>query len=328
MLIDSFKRPIDTLRLSLTDRCDFRCVYCMTERMCFEPREQVLSLEEMERLCGVFLRLGVRKIRLTGGEPLMRRNAMRLIRVLGQWVNEGLLTEVTLTTNGTQLAKVAADLAEAGIRRVNVSLDTLDAERFAMLTRGGSLPQVLDGIAAARAAGLRLRINCVVMRDVTGASADQLVKWCGSQGFDLCFIEMMPMGQDSTVHADAFMPVSELRLALNKRWSLIEIPYRTTGPATYLAVAETGGRIAFISPQGHGFCHECNRIRLSCTGMLYPCLGRELSHDLRTPLRQGATDAELDRLVFAGIAQKPAHHAFSAGRSHALPLRTMSVTGG
>ncbi|CAA7620513.1 GTP 3',8-cyclase MoaA [Magnetospirillum sp. UT-4] len=328
MLIDSFKRPIEYLRLSLTDRCDLRCVYCMSERMRFEPHDQILSLEEIERVCAAFIRLGVRKIRLTGGEPLVRRNALHLIGILGEWVRDGRLGELTLTTNGTRLAEFAGHLAAAGIRRINVSLDTLDPERFAALTRGGRLERVLEGLAAARAAGLRVRVNAVALRGVTDRDGPALVEWCHGQGFDLCFIEVMPLGEGRAVQDAASLPLAELRGLLERRWTLADSPYRSGGPARYVQVAETGGRIGFIAPEGHGFCHECNRVRMSCTGLLYPCLGREVAHDLRPVLRSGAGDSDLDRHLSDGIALKPAHHAFAAGCSAASPARAMSVTGG
>jgi cyclic pyranopterin phosphate synthase len=328
MLIDPFKRPINYLRLSLTDRCDLRCVYCMAERMCFEPREQVLSLEEIERLCAAFVRLGGRRIRLTGGEPLVRRNALKLIRNLGTWVREGRLDELTLTTNGTRLAQVADELAAAGIHRINVSLDTLDPGRFAVLTRGGRLENVVEGLAAARAAGLRVRINSVAMRGLTDVGGSALVEWSHAQGFDVCFIELMPLGEGKAAQMAAHLPLTEVRALLARRWTLNDVPYRSGGPAHYVEVAETGGRVGFIAPEGHGFCHECNRVRLSCNGLLHPCLGREMSYDLRSVLRGGASDTELDRHFAAGIALKPAHHAFGADCSVDAPVRAMSVTGG
>ena len=329
MLIDSFKRPIDYLRLSLTDRCDLRCVYCMSERMHFEPRDLVLSLEEMERACAAFVRLGVRRIRLTGGEPLVRRNAIQLIRTLGTWVGQGRLDEVTLTTNGTRLHEAAGELAAAGIRRVNLSLDTLDPERFTTLTRLGRLEGVLAGVAAAKAAGLRLRINSVAIRGVTDHGADDLVRWCGAHGFDLCFIELMPLGEGRVNQAALRLPLDELRDRLEQRWSLTDIDHRSAGPARYVRVAETGGRVGFISPEGHGFCHECNRVRLSCTGVLYPCLGRDLACDLRAVLRSGGSDDDLDLALARAIAQKPLSHAFTGPcGSGVAPVRPMSVTGG
>lgn len=328
MLIDSFKRTVDYLRLSLTDRCDLRCVYCMSESTRFVPRDQVLSLEEIERLCAVFVRGGGRKIRLTGGEPLMRPNALGLIRALGSWVAEGRLAELTMTTNGTRLAEFAGDLAAAGIRRINVSLDTLDAATFKILTRGGTLQRVLDGLEAAKAAGLRVRINCVAVPGIADREAEALVEWCVGQDFDLCFIEMMPFGEGAASLGWSRLPLAELRMRLARRWSLFDVADRSSGPAQYVRVGDTGRRIGFIAPERHGFCQECNRVRLSCTGQLYPCLGREIRYDLRAALRAGAGDDELERHFATAVALKPVGHAFAEQGDHAAPMRAMSVTGG
>ncbi|MGH7004964.1 MAG: GTP 3',8-cyclase MoaA, partial [Alphaproteobacteria bacterium] len=278
-LIDPFARPITYLRVSVTDRCDFRCVYCMSEDMHFLPKAELLTLEEMARLCGAFIRLGVRKLRLTGGEPLVRRNVMSLVRALGAHLGHG-LGELTLTTNGSQLAKYAGELRAAGVRRINVSLDTLDAAKFAAITRWGRLDQVLDGIAAAKAAGLAVKINAVALKGVNDGEFDRLIAWSGEQGHDLTLIEVMPMGEiggeagpgDRT---SQYLPLSMVRADLKQRWTLEETSYHTGGPARYWTVKETGRRLGFITPLTHNFCELCNRVRLTCTGTLYMCLGQE-----------------------------------------------------
>jgi cyclic pyranopterin phosphate synthase len=327
-LIDPFGRAITYLRVSVTDRCDLRCVYCMAEDMTFLPKADILSLEELDRLCGAFIGLGTRKIRLTGGEPLVRRDVMTLVRSLGARLGGG-LEELTLTTNGSQLARFAQELREAGVRRVNVSLDTLLPERFAAITRWGKLDKTLAGIFAARDAGLAVKINAVALRGVNEDEFDTMLAWCGEHGFDLCLIETMPMGDIGGDRTDQYLPLSLVRQRLRLNWTLEESAYRTGGPARYYTVAETGRRIGFITPLTHNFCESCNRVRLTCTGTLYMCLGQDDQADLRRVLRAGADDAALASAVRAAIARKPRGHDFVIDR-HARPAvaRHMSVTGG
>ncbi len=331
-LIDPFARAINYLRVSVTDRCDLRCVYCMAEKMTFLPRKELLTLEELERLCGAFIRLGVRKLRITGGEPLVRRDVMALIRGLGAQIGRpGGLEELTLTTNGTQLAKQAEALAAAGVRRINVSMDSLDPEVFAKVTRGGSLMQVTEGLEAAKAAGIKVKINAVALKGVNDATLHDMVAWAGREGFDLAFIEVMPLGElGGLERIDQYWPLSDLRRQLESRWTITDTPYRTGGPARYVDVAETGRRIGFITPLTHNFCESCNRVRLTCTGKLYMCLGQEDSADLRAPLRAGASEAELEAAIRAAIARKPKGHDFIYERRGQAPAlsRHMSVTGG
>ncbi|MGQ0674959.1 MAG: GTP 3',8-cyclase MoaA [Rhodospirillales bacterium] len=328
-VIDPFGRAITYLRVSVTDRCDLRCVYCMAEDMTFLPKAQVLSLEELERVCAAFIRLGVRKLRLTGGEPLVRRNIIGLVRALGRRLGRG-LDELTLTTNGTQLAKYAGELAAAGVKRVNVSLDTLDADKFAAITRWGKLDQVLAGIRAAREAGLRVKINAVALKDVNAGELDGMVEWCGREGHDLTIIEVMPMGDIGAQRVDQYMPISMVRAQLKRRWTLEDVDHRTGGPARYVRVKETGGLLGFITPLTHNFCESCNRVRLTCTGTLYMCLGQEDAADLRTPLRSSESDGPLEEAIRAAIARKPKGHDFVIDRRHtrAAVSRHMSVTGG
>lgn len=329
-VIDPFGRPITYLRVSVTDRCDLRCVYCMSEDMTFLPKAEVLSLEELERIGAAFIRLGTRKIRITGGEPLGRRNVMRLFRALGQRIGAGGLDELTVTTNGTQLTKYAAELADAGVRRVNVSLDTLRPEVFTAITRWGRIERTLEGIAAARAAGLHVKINAVALHGVNEDEIDDLVAWCGAQGHDLCLIETMPLGEVGADRVDQYLPLSLVRARLERRWTLLNSPYKTGGPARYVTVAETGRKLGFITPLTHNFCEGCNRVRLTCTGTLFLCLGQEDSADLRAVLRAGATDAELDQAIRDAIARKPRGHDFVIDRRNARPAlaRHMSATGG
>ena len=333
-LIDPFARAISYLRVSVTDRCDFRCVYCMSEDMHFLPKSDLLSLEEMARLCAAFIRLGVRKLRLTGGEPLVRRGVMSLVRDLGARIGQG-LDELTLTTNGSQLGKYAEELYAAGMRRINVSLDTLDPEKFAAITRWGRLPQVLDGIAAAKAAGLEIKINAVALKGVNDRELDRLIAWCGDKGYDLTLIEVMPLGEIGGESGpgnrlDQYLPLSVVRADLRKRWTLEETDYHTGGPARYWTVKETGRRLGFITPLTHNFCELCNRVRLTCTGTLYMCLGQEDSADLRKPLRAGGDEAALEAAIREAIARKPKGHDFVIDRRRTGPAvsRHMSVTGG
>ncbi len=328
-MIDPFGRPITYLRVSVTDRCDLRCVYCMAEDMTFLPKRDLLTLEELDRLCAAFIRLGTKKIRITGGEPLVRRDVVQLFRALGDRLGHG-LDELTVTTNGTQLARQADALVKAGVRRINVSLDTLDPVLFGQITRWGKIEQVLDGIFAAKAAGLAVKINAVAMKGVNEDQFDGMLAWCGEHGFDLCLIETMPMGDITGDRTDQYLPLSMVRARLRKRWTLQDTDYRTGGPARYFNVAETGRRIGFITPMTHNFCESCNRVRLTCTGTLYMCLGQDDSADFRSVLRAGASDAMLEDAIQAAIARKPKGHDLIIDRRHDRPAvaRHMSVTGG
>jgi cyclic pyranopterin phosphate synthase len=325
-LIDPFARPITYLRVSVTDRCDLRCVYCMAEDMTFLPKAEILSLEELETLCGAFIDAGVRKLRITGGEPLVRRNVISLFEALGARLGHG-LDELTLTTNGTQLARHAEALAHAGVRRVNVSLDTLDPARFARLTRWGRIHDVFAGIFAARDAGLSVKINTVALRGENEDEIDDMLAWCGRNGFDLCLIETMPLGDVGADRVEQYLPLSLVRARLRRRWTLDETDFRTGGPARYVTVRETGGRLGFITPMTHNFCEDCNRVRLTVTGTLYMCLGQDDAADLRAPLRRGD---DLPAAIAEAISRKPKGHDFIIDRSGRAPAvsRHMSVTGG
>jgi len=330
-MIDPFGRTISYLRVSVTDRCDFRCVYCMAEEMNFLPKSELLTLEELDRVCSAFVRHGVRKLRLTGGEPLVRRDIMTLFRALGRHIRSGALDELTLTTNGSQLAKYADELKDCGVRRVNVSVDTLDPAKFTEITRRGRLDQVQAGLAAAKRAGLAVKINTVALRGINEDELDDLVAWCGDEGFDLVIIEVMPMGDiGGENRLDQYLPLSLVRARLERRWTLDDTDYRTGGPARYATVRETGGRLGFITPLTHNFCESCNRVRLTCTGTLYMCLGQEDAADLRTPLRQSESDEPLDAAIREAIGRKPKGHDFIIDRRPNRPAiaRHMSVTGG
>lgn len=329
-MIDPFGRKITYLRVSVTDRCDFRCSYCMSEDMTFLPREELLTLEEMDRLCSAFVKRGVRKLRITGGEPLIRRDVMTLISSLGRHLKSGALDEMTLTTNASQLARHAAGLYESGIRRINVSLDTLDGGKFRELTRRGDLDKVLAGIAAAKAAGLRLKINTVALKGVNDSDAGKMVAWCGDQGFDLTFIETMPLGEAGNDLIDRYVPLAEIRARLDDEWTLEDIMDSTGGPSRYVRVAETGQRVGFITPMSRHFCESCNRVRLTCTGSLYLCLGRNAMIDLRTPLRACESEVPLMAAIDEAISQKPQGHDFVVDPAKGAPAvsRHMSVTGG
>jgi GTP 3',8-cyclase len=330
-MIDPFGRHISYLRVSVTDRCDFRCVYCMAEDMTFLPKAEVLSLEELERLCSAFVRRGVRKLRLTGGEPLVRKNVMSLVRGLGKHLDSGALDELTLTTNGSQLARYAGDLAAVGVQRLNVSLDTLDPVKFRELTRWGDLDQVMRGLDAAQNAGLKIKINAVALRGVNDDEFERLIRWSHGRGMDLVLIEVMPMGEiGSEARLDQYLPLSMARTEIARHFTLTESDYRTGGPARYFTVAETGGRLGFITPLTHNFCESCNRVRLTCTGTLYMCLGQDDAADLRAPLRASESDEMLDQAITAAIARKPKGHDFIIDRRHTAPAvrRHMSVTGG
>ena len=329
-LIDPFARPITYLRVSVTDRCDFRCVYCMAEHMQFLPKADLLTLEELDRLCTAFVGLGVRKLRITGGEPLVRRGIMGFFRAMSRHLGDG-LDELTVTTNGSQLARHAAELADCGVRRVNVSLDTLDEGKFARITRWGRLPQVLEGIRAATAAGLRVKINAVALKGVNDDELFDLVRWCGDEGHDLTFIEVMPMGDlGGEDRLDQYWPLSDLRAQLATRFTLVDLAERTGGPARYVRLAETGAKIGFITPLTHNFCESCNRVRVTCTGELYMCLGQEDMADLRAPLRASPENTELATAIRAAIARKPKGHDFDYSRQAIAGQMTrhMSHTGG
>ncbi len=330
-LIDPFARPISYLRVSVTDRCDFRCVYCMAENMTFLPKRELLTLEELDRMCTAFVRMGVEKLRITGGEPLVRKDIMAFFREMKRHLDSGALRELTLTTNGSQLRRFAADLAASGVRRVNVSLDTLDADRFAAVTRWGRLAQVLDGIDAAQEAGLRVKINTVALRGFNEDELFTLVDWCAARDMDLTFIEVMPMGDlGGEDRLDQYWALSDLRARLAERFTLVDLAERTGGPARYVRLQETDQKIGFITPLTHNFCESCNRVRLTCTGELYMCLGQEDMADLRTPLRASEDDALLDQAIRAAIARKPKGHDFDYSRQAIdgqMP-RHMSHTGG
>jgi cyclic pyranopterin phosphate synthase len=329
-MIDPFGRAITYLRVSVTDRCDFRCVYCMAEDMTFLPKADILSLEELDRVCSAFVRRGVKKLRMTGGEPLVRRDIMKLFRSLSRHLDSGALEELTLTTNGSQLHRFAHELAGLGVKRVNVSLDTLNPDKFQAITRWGKLDKVMEGLAAAKDAGLQVKINAVALKGVNDDEVDRLVAWCGDEGYDLTFIEVMPMGEIGEQRVDQYWPLSMLRAQLAETWTLEEIDYRTGGPARYVRVKETGGRIGFITPLTHNFCESCNRVRLTCTGTLYMCLGQEDAADLRTPLRLSESDDPLDAAILEAIGRKPKGHDFIIDRRRKQPAvsRHMSVTGG
>ena len=328
-LIDPFARHIEYLRVSVTDRCDFRCVYCMAEHMTFLPKRDLLSLEELDSLCTVFIRRGVRKLRLTGGEPLVRRNILWLIRRLARHLDSGALEELTITSNGSQLAKMAKDLYAAGIRRINISLDTLDREKFHKITRWGNIDKVLAGIEAAIDAGLAVKINCVALKDWNEQEIPQMIAWAHQRNLSISLIETMPLGDIEGDRTDQYLPLSLVRTRLSQKWQLQDIAYKTGGPARYVQIVETGGRLGFITPLTHNFCESCNRVRLTCTGVLYMCLGQNDSADLKLPLRSGK-EAELIHAIDSAIARKPKGHDFIIDRQYNRPAlsRHMSVTGG
>ena len=329
-LVDPFARAITYLRVSVTDRCDFRCVYCMAENMTFLPKVDLLSLEELDRLCSVFIAKGVRKLRLTGGEPLVRRGIMTLVGSLARHLKTGDLDELTLTTNGSQLPKYARELVDLGVKRVNVSLDTLDPDKFRAITRWGELDKVLAGIDAAQAAGLKIKINAVALKGVNEDEFPQLIDWAHGRGMDLTLIEVMPLGDVGEGRLDQYLPLSIVRARLAERYTLDEIDDRTGGPARYVRLAETGGRLGFITPLTHNFCESCNRVRLTCTGTLYMCLGQEDAADLRTPLRASEGNELVEAAIEEAISRKPKGHDFIIDRRHQRPAvaRHMNVTGG
>ena len=329
-LVDPFGRAITYIRVSVTDRCDFRCVYCMSEDMTFLPKQDLLSLEELDRLCTAFVARGTRKIRITGGEPLVRRGIMTLFRSLSRHLDSGALEEVTVTTNGSQLARHAQELADCGVKRINVSLDTLDPDKFKAVTRWGDLAKVLEGIDAAQKAGLAIKINAVALKGVNDDEVPQLIEWAHGRGMDMTFIEVMPLGEVEAARVDQYWPLTQLRASLLDRYTLEDIDYQTGGPARYVRVKETGGRVGFITPLTHNFCEGCNRVRVTCTGTLYMCLGQEDAADLRTPLRSSESNEALNAVMEAAIARKPKGHDFIIDRTTRQPAvgRHMSVTGG
>ena len=330
-LIDPFARKISYLRVSVTDRCDFRCVYCMSENMSFLPKAELLTLEELDRLCSTFVRMGVNKLRITGGEPLVRRDIMGFFRAMKRHLDSGALQELTLTTNGSQLGKYAAELVACGVKRVNVSLDTLNPDKFAAVTRWGRLPQVLEGIKTAKAAGLKIKINTVALKAVNQAELITLTEWCAEEGHDLTFIEVMPMGDMGELdRVDQYWPLTDLRAQLAQSYRLKDLPERTGGPARYVELLETGQKIGFITPLSHNFCESCNRVRLTCLGELYMCLGQEDMADLRAPLRASPEDKQLEAAIRDAIAHKPKGHDFDYSRQETSGQvsRHMSHTGG
>src|SRR5437762_3917938 len=329
-LIDPFGRHVTYLRVSVTDRCDFRCVYCMAENMAFLPKKDLLTLEELDRVCTAFIEKGVRKIRLTGGEPLVRRGIMTLVESLSRHLRAGALDELTFTTNGSQLARYADELYGHGVRRINVSADTLDEVKFKAITRWGDLAKVRAGIEAARKAGLAIKINMVALKGVNEDEIPEMLRWAHGEGMDLTLIETMPLGEIDGDRTDQYLPLSLVRARLLDEFTLDDILYKTGGPARYVRVKETGGRLGFITPLSHNLCESCNRVRLTCTGTLYMCLGQEDAADLRTPLRQSESDEAVETAIREAISRKPKGHDFIIDRRHNRPAiaRHMSVTGG
>lgn len=329
-MIDPFGRSISYLRVSVTDRCDFRCVYCMAEQPEFLPKADILSLEEVERLCAAFVRKGVERIRITGGEPLVRRGVISLFETMGGWLGAGGLKELTLTTNGSQLDRMAPQLAAAGVKRINVSLDTLNPDTFRRVTRWGELSKVLRGIDAAQDAGLHVKINTVALKDVNEDEFADLIRWAHGRSMDLTLIETMPMGGIDADRIAQYLPLTMVRANLARDFLFEETEYRTGGPARYVNVLETGGRLGFITPLTHNFCESCNRVRVTCTGTLYMCLGQEDAADLRDPLRSSRDDGMLEDAIDEAIARKPKGHDFMIDRRHTTPAvpRPMSMTGG
>lgn len=328
-LVDGFGRTVTYLRVSVTDRCDLRCVYCMAEHMTFLPKAEVLTLEELDRVSSAFIGLGVRKLRLTGGEPLVRKGFMELVEALSRHLRSGALDELTLTTNGTQLARFAGDLARHGVKRINVSLDTLKPALFRTLTRGGDVAAVIAGIDAAQVAGIAVKINAVALKHDNAAEIPSLIQWAHARGLDMTLIETMPLGEVEADRTDQFLSLGEVRRELSSYWTLTDLPLNTGGPARYTRVEETGGRLGFITPLSHNFCEACNRVRLTCTGTLHTCLGREDASDLRAVLRAGASDAELVDAIRLAVDAKPQGHDFQIARDAAPATRRhMSTTGG
>ncbi len=329
-LIDRYGRTVDYVRVSVTDRCNLRCSYCMSEQMQFLPKAELLSLEELDRVCSAFVRRGVRHLRLTGGEPLMRRGILDLARSLSRHLASGALDELTLTTNGVRLREFAAPLKEAGVRRINVSLDSLDRATFARIARSDCLLQVLDGISAAREAGLKVKINTVALKQDNRRDLPDIIRWAHESGMEITLIETMPLGAVDEDRTDQFMSLTALRREMESYWTLSDLADRTGGPARYVRIAETGGKLGFITPLTHNFCETCRRVRVTCTGTLFMCLGQDSSVDLREPLRLSADDDLLNAAIDRGLAAKPKAHDFLLPERGAAPAvgRHMSVTGG
>ena len=329
MLIDPFKRKISYVRVSVTDRCDFRCTYCMSEDMEFLPKKDVLSLEELDRLCNTFIDLGVKKLRITGGEPLVRKNIMQLFSNLGKKLGQG-LEELTLTTNGSQLDRYAKDLFDNGVRRINISLDSLEKNKFKKITRIGDLDKVINGIMVAKKAGLKIKINTVALKEINDNEILNLVNWCGENKFSLTFIEVMPMGEIGEKRSDQYMPLTEVKSLIQTKYSLTEDSLRTGGPARYVHCHETDQKIGFITPHTHNFCELCNRVRITCTGEMYMCLGQQDKADLKTPLRKSENDQLLKDTIYEAILRKPKGHDFVIERkeNEQFVPRHMNVTGG
>ncbi|MBC7150153.1 MAG: GTP 3',8-cyclase MoaA [Rhizobium sp.] len=329
-MVDPFGRAVTYLRVSVTDRCDFRCTYCMSENMNFLPKKDLLTLEELDRLCSAFVAKGVKKLRLTGGEPLVRKNIMFLVRSLSRHLESGALEELTLTTNGSQLSRFAAELADCGVRRINVSLDTLDPEKFRTITRWGEFDKVMEGVRAAQAAGIRVKLNAVALKDFNEHEIPELMRYAHANDMDLTLIETMPMGETGEDRTDQYLPLSLVRQRLEENYTLTDLPLSTGGPARYVRVEETGGKLGLITPMTHNFCESCNRVRLTCTGTLYMCLGQDDAADLRTALRASPDDAFLSAAIDEAIGRKPKGHDFIIDRDHRRPAvaRHMSVTGG
>jgi len=329
MLIDPFQRKISYVRVSVTDRCDFRCTYCMSEDMDFLPKKDVLSLEELDRLCNTFIDLGVKKLRITGGEPLVRKNIMQLFSNLGKKLGQG-LEELTLTTNGSQLGRYAKDLFDTGVRRINVSLDSLEKNKFKKITRIGDLDKVINGIMVAKKAGLKIKINTVALKEINDNEILNLVNWCGENKFSLTFIEVMPMGAIGEKRADQYMPLTEVKSLIQTKYSITEDSLRTGGPARYVHCHETDQKIGFITPHTHNFCELCNRVRITCTGQMYMCLGQQDKADLKTPLRKSENDQLLKHVIYEAISRKPKGHDFVIERrqDEKFVPRHMNVTGG
>ena len=329
-LIDRYGRTVDYVRVSVTDRCNLRCTYCMSEQMRFLPKAELLSLEELDRVCSAFVRRGVRHLRLTGGEPLVRRGILDLVRSLSRHLASGALDELTMTTNGVRLREFAAPLREAGVRRINVSLDSLDRATFARIARSDCLSQVLDGIAAAREAGLKVKINTVALKHDNRRDLPDIIRWAHESGMEITLIETMPLGAVDEDRTDQFLSLTALRREMESYWTLTDLTERTGGPARYVRIAETGGKLGFITPLTHNFCETCRRVRVTCTGTLFMCLGQDSSVDLREPLRVSADDNLLNAAIDRGLAAKPKAHDFLLPERGAAPAvgRHMSVTGG
>lgn len=329
-LVDPFGRTIDYLRVSVTDRCDLRCVYCMAEHQTFLPKADLLTIEELDRLCTAFVALGTKKLRLTGGEPLGRRGFMDLVERLSRHLKSGALEDLTLTTNGTQLPRFAADLARHGVRRVNVSLDSLNPDIFGKITRGGDLNQVIAGIDAAQAAGLKVKINTVALKHDNAGELPAMIQWAHGKGLDITLIETMPLGEIEEDRTDQYLSLTDVRANLESFWTLTPLMDRTSGPARYHRVEETGGKLGFITPLSHTFCESCNRVRVTCTGTLYMCLGQDDQADLRAPMREDPTDASLVAAIREALGRKPKGHDFHIERRGEAPAvrRHMSTTGG